>query len=79
MFGKAWVVDIHHPASVNLGGIYSYVPDALRRPPPTPQDSFVGVSQGNLSEGRCSLARKTAELVDNMCIWKLQLWILGQS
>ena len=43
-----------------------YIPDASRRPPPTPQDfgrvSFVSI-QGNLSEGKCSLVRETAELV----------------
>ena len=38
------------------------IPDASRPSPPTAR-FFLGVSQGNLSEGRCSLVQKIAELV----------------
>ena len=46
----------------------TYIPDASRRAPPTPHDFLDGKGSfggypGNLSEGRCSLVRKTAELV----------------
>ena len=44
-----------------------YIPDASRRLPPTPQDfgcvSFLSKFRGNLSEGRYSWDRETAELV----------------
>ena len=48
-----------------------FVPDASRRPLPTPQCP-VGVTQGNSSQGRCSLVRKTAELVVKQSVGRQQ-------
>ena len=60
-YKRDFFVYTHTIMSVHI--IYLYIiPDASRRPPPTPQDFFGGYP-GNLSEGRCSLVRKTAELV----------------
>ena len=56
----------------------SFIPDASRRPPPTPQCiSFIwGLSREiceKVDEGRCSLVRKTAEVV----VKQPQLCFLG--